>query len=196
MIEIDAKGENGFARFTVEPINYVKLVRLGASITTTNPRDVSKLLQRQRIFTQVTAYSDKGKCPFTEVELSSLSPALGKKLSRAVDEVLDQKDECQIISSDAADGVSEPILVKLGSPLTMGTETITELEFHAKTFGDIEAVFAEDHVGEQTILFIEQLAKPITSSLKLQALPSWAVEQITPNDGIFIASKILPRFLE
>lgn len=195
MIEIEAN-ENGFVKFTVEPINYVSLVRLGASLVIKNPRDTSKLMQRQRIFRQVTAYNDKGKAPFTEVELAALSPALGKRISRAVDEVLDQKDECKIISPDDADGVSAPILVKLGSPLTMGSESITELEFHAKTYGDIEAVFAEDNAGEQTILFIENMAKPITSDLKLQALPSWAVDQITPNDGIFISRFVLPRFLE
>ncbi|QIW87518.1 tail assembly chaperone [Agrobacterium phage OLIVR4] len=78
----------------------------------------------------------------------------------------------------------------------MGEESITELEFHAKTYGDIEAVFAEDNAAEQTILFIENIAKPITSNLKLQALPSWAVDQITPNDGIFISRFVLPRFLE
>lgn len=196
MIEIDAKGENGFVKFTVEPITYVNLVRLGSSLVIKNPRDTAKLMQRKRIFKQVTAYNDKGKATFTEVELSALSPSLGKRISRAVDEVLDQPNECEIISPDDADGVSAPILVKLGSPLNMGSESITELEFHAKTYGDIEAVFAEDNAAEQTILFIENMAKPITSDLKLQALPSWAVEQISPADGIFISRFVLPRFLE
>lgn len=195
MIEIQAN-ENGFTKFVVEPINFVSLVRLGNSLVIKNPRDTSKLLQRQRIFKQVTAFNEKGKAPFTEVELAALSPALGKKISRATEEVLDQENECEIISPDDADGVSAPILVKLGSPLVMGSESITELEFHAKTYGDIEAVLAEDNPSEMTIIFIESLAKPITSDLKLQALPSWAVEQITPNDGIFISRFVLPRFLE
>lgn len=196
MIEIDAKGENGFVKFVVEPINYVNLARLGSSLSVKNAREIPKLMQRQRIFKQVTAYSDKGKTNFTEVELSALSPSLGKRISRATEEVLSQENECEILSGDSADGVSEPILVKLGSPLKMGDESITELEFHAKTYGDIEAVFAEDNPAEQTILFIENVAKPITSNLKLQALPSWAVDQITPNDGIFISRFVLPRFLE
>nr|DAF77139.1 MAG TPA: tail assembly chaperone [Caudoviricetes sp.] len=196
MIEIQAEGANGFTRFTVEPINYVDLIRLGSSIVAKDKRDIGKLMQRQRIFRQVTAYNDKGKANFTEVELAALPPSLGKKISRAVDDVLEQENECEIISGQDSDGVSEPILVKLGSPLVMGSDSISELEFHAKTYGDIEAVFAEDHAGEQTILFIENLAKPITSNMKLQALPSWAVEQITPNDGIFISRFVLPRFLE
>jgi hypothetical protein len=78
----------------------------------------------------------------------------------------------------------------------MGTETIEELEFQAKTYGDIEAVLAENDGGLQSLLFIENLAKPITSNLKLQALPSWAVNQITPVDGLFIANTVMPRFLE
>jgi hypothetical protein len=196
MSEIDAKGENGFTKFVVQPINYVALARLGSSLSVKNARDIPKLMQRQRIFKQVKAYNEKGEATFTEVELSALSPALGKKISRATEEVLSQEKECEILSDETADGVSAPILVKLGSPLSMGEEKITELEFHAKTYGDIEAVFAEDNAAEQTILFIENVAKPITSNLKLQALPSWAVEQITPNDGIFISRFVLPRFLE
>lgn len=196
MIEIQAEGANGFTRFVVEPISYVKLVEITQSVVVKDRRDINKIVKRARIFQQMTAYNEKGKADFTEVELSALPPALGKKISRAVDDVLDQKEECKILSDKESDGVSEPILVKLGSPLTMGTESISELEFQAKTYGDIEAVFAENDAALQSLLLIENVAKPITSNLKLQALPSWAVNQITPMDGIFIANNILPRFLE
>jgi hypothetical protein len=196
MIEIQAEGANGFTRFTVEPISYTKFIEISQSVVVKDRKDLQKVLKRNRIFSQVTAYNEKGKADFTEIELAALPPSLGKKLVVAIDKVLDQEKGCEILSGKESDGVSEPILVKLGSPLTMGTETIEELEFQAKTYGDIEAVLAENDGGLQSLLFIENLAKPITSNLKLQALPSWAVNQITPVDGLFIANTVMPRFLE
>lgn len=93
------------------------------------------------------------------------------------------------------DGVDKAIGYELGRPIPVGQgkEPIKELEFIAKTYGDIEDVLSATDAIEQAELLIKTIAKPVHSSLT--ALPSWAVEQISVADGVIIAQKVLPLFL-
>ena len=87
------------------------------------------------------------------------------------------------------------IVKVLGTPIStgQGKDPISELEFHAQTYGDIEDVMAAPDGIQQTVKLIALVAKPLGSSLT--ALPSWAINLITVTDGITIQREILPRFL-
>lgn len=93
------------------------------------------------------------------------------------------------------DGVETAIAFELGRPIPLGPgkEPIRELEFLARTYGDIEDVLAATDAIEQTEHLIKSVAKPVHSSLT--ALPSWAIDQISTADGVTIAQKVLPIFL-
>lgn len=192
MIRID--GENK-TYFEVRPINWTRFIEISNSVSAKTTREMMTAQQRARLLEQVKHFSDSGTpLPFTAVELSALPSSIGKKLTRAAIDALDTEGEAKII--DEGDGITKPILVKLGQPLVMGETKIEELEFMAKTFGEIEAVLAHEDRGTQSIILIETVVKPVTSNLKLQALPSWAADAVAVNDGSFIAQKVLPRFLE
>ena len=93
------------------------------------------------------------------------------------------------------DGIDKAITYQLGTPIPtgQGKEPITELEFLASTYGDIEDVLAADSSLHQTAKLISTVAKPLGTSLTL--LPTWAINLITISDGMIINREILPRFL-
>lgn len=196
MIKIEGT-ESNFGYFEVRSIGWTKFVELSNSAVGKTSRELSTSIQRQRLLAQVKAFDAEGNPAksFTAVEIAALPTKIGKALVKAASEALDTKEEPAILSEDC-DGITKPILMKLAQPLVLGDEKIIELEFMAKTFGDIESVMALDNNGPQSIALIETVARPITSNLKLQALPSWAVEQISVMDGMFIAQKVMPSFLE
>lgn len=90
------------------------------------------------------------------------------------------------------DGITSPVLIKLGTPIESAGKSISELEFVAKTYGDVEAVLAETDDLSRTVALIKTLAKPVG----MLSLPSWAVGAVTIADGIFLEQNVLPRFLE
>lgn len=193
MIRVD--GENG-NYFEVRVIGWTKFIEVANSVTAKTTREMFAGQLRARVLAQTSAFDASGAAmTFTAVELSALPPKIGKELVRACDEVLNTEGEAKILTENG-DGITSPILVKLGQPLVMGEDKITELEFHAKTFGDIEMIMAHEDRGTQCVIMIETIAKPVTSNLKLQRLASWAADAVSVNDGSFIAQKVLPRFLE
>ncbi|MEY9235404.1 hypothetical protein ABIF78_007727 [Bradyrhizobium japonicum] len=94
------------------------------------------------------------------------------------------------------DGIDKAITYELGTPIPTGADKppITELEFLAKTYGDIEDILSGDSVYHQTVKLLETVAKPLGTSLT--ALPSWALNLISVADGVVINREILPRFIE
>lgn len=93
------------------------------------------------------------------------------------------------------DGIDKSIVYELGTPIPMGQgkPPLTELEFHARYYGEIEDIMSAADSIQQTMLLIETIAKPIGGTLT--ALPSWALSQIKIGDGVTISRLILPRFL-
>lgn len=192
MIKVD---DIGGGYFEVRPINFITMMRLSTEVVVKDEKETSRVVQRMRTLKQVKSFDESGKeRPFTAVEYAAMPPKIGKAIIKASSEVLDTEGEAEILLD--GDGITAPVLVKLSSPLTLGDQSISELEFHAKTFGDIEGILAESNGGKQAIIFIEELAHPVVSNLKLQRLPQWAVDQLSVIDGMFIARKVLPRFLE
>jgi hypothetical protein len=114
---------------------------------------------------------------------------------RSIDHHLDDNEGPPGKIIREGDGIDVAIAYELGKPIPtgQGKPPIAELEFIAKTYGDIEDVLAATDSIEQTSYLIKTVAKPVHSSLT--ALPSWAIDQISIADGITIAQKILPIFL-
>lgn len=189
---------DGIEYIEVRAIGFVKYAEISSTLRVVNEKDRLKMIQRKRLMEQCQAFDiDKNKIEFTESMLTQLPPRIGKRLIDLANITLGTADgEPDILSNDEADGITAPILVKLSQPLKTSKEEITELEFMAKTFGDIESACAEINPLQQTLTLISTVARPVMSSMKLQMLPSWAVDQISVIDGSFIAEHVTPRFLE
>lgn len=95
------------------------------------------------------------------------------------------------------DGSSKPILYKLGTPIGMSSgnvdASIIELEFQAKTYGDVEDILACDTDMSKTVELLRTLAVPVGTP-SLMRLPAFALDRITVADGIQIMFHITPRF--
>jgi hypothetical protein len=90
------------------------------------------------------------------------------------------------------DGISTSIVYELGTPIPVtGKEPITELEFLASTYGDVEDVLSANDSITQTAILIATVAKPPG----MLQLPSWAVDAISVGDGVTIAKLVTPHFL-
>lgn len=169
-------------------VNMIKRVLPLVNATTR----IATLINRERIKSQVKFTNAKGET-FTldDLALMKLPIPVSRKVLSALD--TDTGPAPTIIKQ--GDGVTTPILLKLGTPIkfTKG-EDIAELEFYCQYYGEIEDVLAEDLNMAQTLLLIEKAAKPVGSTL--QALPDSAIDQITVSDGAFITGMVLPRFLE
>lgn len=196
MIKIDIK-HDGIEYAEVRPIGFKAYAELAGDIVVQDPKNRLKILQRKRLLEQVTAYDASDKpVKLDDLKITQLPRNIGIRLVDASNMVLGTSGAPEILSGEDADGVTSPILMKLSQPLKTSTDEITELEFMAKTFGDIEAAYAETHPMRQAVILIESIARPVLSSVKLQALPSWAVNQLSVVDGSFIAENVMPRFLE
>jgi hypothetical protein len=152
--------------------------------------------QRERLKAQTRLFgADKKAVDLDDFTLMGLPiPA-----ARAILAVLDS-DEAragEILTPDA-DGISTPILFKLGKPIKVRDNksaedgAITEIEIQARNYGDIEAVLCESTQLSQTVELIKSCAKPAG----LLAMPAWALAELSIADGMLITTKILPRFLE
>lgn len=165
----------------------------------------TKAFQRAKRMKQVKAFNKNGDAIILDhVDFANMPRQLFVQINSALDQDGDEKG--QVISTNG-DGLYHPILYRLGTPFDfqssaesskpIGTESkIIELEFIAKTGGDIEEVLCGSNSLEQTVSLIKTCATPIGGETALQRLPSWMLNALTLQDGIEIMSKILPVFLE
>lgn len=155
--------------------------------------DFRKRVYRERIKAQAAFRTAEGKAISVNDEtLLQLPIVYAKTLYNAID--IEAAQPGEIIQD--GDGVTTPIIYRLGKPIAVkGKGEIVELEFMAKTLGDIESVLAGQSDFEQALSLIQSVARPLGSDAQLLALPTWAVAQITVPDGVTIAQKILPSFL-
>ena len=155
---------------------------------------------RLRMKKQLSAIDDKGgRHKFDDQAIMQLPIEYAKQINDKLNDQGEAEDG-QVISSADADGISSPILFRLGTPFkmvsTQGEMEIEELEFLAKTYGDVEEVLAEGFEPAQALTLIRTVAKPICPDVSLLRIPASAVSQITLSDGIDIQEKVLPRFFE
>jgi hypothetical protein len=177
---------------TVQPLSFARFAEyVGEAQGMRTPKLFEARLRRLRMARQV-AYSINGATvPLSVEEVLQLPiPA-----ARAIAARLDEGEGKAGKVTREGDGIDKSIVYELGAaiPLGAGKDPITELEFQASVFGDIEDVMAAPDSIQQTALLIATIAKPLGTSLTL--LPSWALERITVADGVTIAREVLPAFL-
>lgn len=186
-------GDKSVARFEVHPITFAKFAECvkRANEKSTMDGDVAKLLQRERYLIQLKAIgSDGATIVLDEGNLAMIPIQYAKQLRKM--SMDDGSKPGKILSE--GDGIATPILYQLGTPISSGNgKDITEIEFMAKTYGDIEDVLMSDTQIEKTMALI-RMARPV--GVELIALPSWAENQITMPDGTSIMIDILPGFIE
>jgi hypothetical protein len=156
----------------------------------TSPKTFEARLKRVRLAKQVTYYAGSVVVPVALADIANMP-------LKAVHKLLDKLDgdisSGKIIRK--GDGIDQAIVFELATPIPLGQgkPPISELEFLARTYGDVEDVLAADNQIKQTAMLIATVAKPLGSSLSL--LPDWAAKQITAADGFAIMNEVLPNFL-
>jgi hypothetical protein len=148
-------------------------------------------MRRVRMAKQVQYYINGTVMPVGILDIPKLSIIDARSIIAKLD--ADEAPAGKIVRD--GDGMDKAITYELGTPIPTGAgkPPITELEFHASTYGDVEDIMAADNGVLQTVMMIKKLGKPLGTSLT--ALPSWAIDVITISDGVFIMNEILPRFL-
>lgn len=183
-------------RIDVGPINFLSYCAAGdaASRGAKTDKDVAKHLFRERVMRQAKAFTADGAAvAFDLPALMSLPLPYAMALKRAINADAEDAKSCKMLSQ--GDGMLTPLHIELGTPLkgSAGKE-IAELEFQAQTLGQLEDFVAADGQVEKTIALLA-IAKPVGGDMSLQALPSWAIDQISLPDGAWIMEKVVPSFL-
>lgn len=172
----------GFAQF----VDYIQRAR-----DLKDSKTFEAKLKRIRLQNQVVYHANGTDVALSMEDILKLPiPA-----ARAIDVHLDTGEGLPGKIIREGDGIEKPIGYELGRPIQVGQgkDPIKELNFMAKTYGDIEDVLASTDFMEQTQFLIKTVARPVHSSLS--ALPSWAFDRISVADGVTIAQKVLPVFL-
>lgn len=180
------------AALHVARIGFKVIAEAAASADRGPDKDRSKRLFRERIKRQVRAETADGKqLELTDEHISLIPIPYAMPLRNALDTVLvDTGSKPEILSK--GDGISQPVHLKLGSPIKVSKgDPISELEIKAETLGQLEDAIVAESSQEQALAVLA-IAKPVNSSLS--TLPSWALDQITVADGVFIMTKVLPGF--
>ena len=157
----------------------------------TEPKAFETRLRRLRLSKQLNYHVNGSIVPVSPIEVLQIPL---KDVHKLIDVVETQEGVKGKVTRDG-DGIAQAITYELGTPIPQagGKPPITELEFHAVTYGDVEDVLSAPSQILQTVELINKVAKPLGTSLTV--LPSWGVNAITVADGLGIMNEILPRFL-
>lgn len=204
-------GSVAIAKFVIANINFVSYgdcvaERIKERKKTGSDMMAEKEFRHTRRMKQVTAFDKGGNIvALDRINFATMPRPLFVKINNAIDDFSEARGE---IIGEGGDGVMNPILYKLGTPLefddvnanrqVIGTEQkIIELEFIARTGGDIEEVLCYDSPMDQTIALIKTCAKPLGGGdTGLLRLPTYMIDALTLADGFQILSKVLPLFTE
>lgn len=176
----------------IKPLTYALFVEfLTEAQTMKAPKSFDARLRRLRLRKQITYYTNGSAVNVSEEDVLKMPIPTVHALTGHMD---DEEGKAGKVTT-AGNGIDKAIVYELGKPIPMGKdkEPITELEFYAKTYGEIEDVLAAPDSIQQAALLISTIAKPLGTTL-LQ-LPSWAVSQISMADGLLISREVLPHFL-
>lgn len=162
-------------------------------------------LNRARLKRQVSAVCANGQTiPLDSENIGAMPSKLFVQAFNAINKFDEPKGS---VISEGGDGVLTPIIYRLGTPFDfvdtnattrpIGTvPKIVELEFIAKTGGDIEEVMCHDNKIDQTLALIKTCATPLGGETQLMRLPSWMISSLTYKDGFDILENVLPVFTE
>jgi hypothetical protein len=152
------------------------------------PKTLEARLRRLRLAKQVIYYVNGSTTPVESDDVTMMPIPNAHMLTTHLDE--EEGGVGKIIKD--GDGIDTSIVYELGTPIpVVGKDPITELEFLAKTYGDVEDVMSATDSITQTSLLIATVAKPPG----MLQLPSWALNAISIGDGVTIARLVTPRFL-
>jgi hypothetical protein len=179
--------------FHVLKIGFKAIAEAGAAADRGPEKDRNKRLFRERMKRQVRAETADGKqLTLTNEHISIIPLPYAMPLRNALDTVLvDTEGTPEILSK--GDGIAQPVHIRLGTPIKMQKgDPISELEIRAQTLGQLEDAIVAESSQEQALAVLA-IAQPAANS-SLSVLPSWAIDQITVADGVFIMTKVLPSF--
>lgn len=190
-------GDETIGKAEIARMPFARFVALSQAVMPTlrGNQKFNVAMQRHCMIEQITLVTGAGKkVKLTSEDIGKLPPLIGCDLAAA--RFFDDETPGILLSAPNADGISAPIHYKLGMPIKAAQvgKDITELEFQARTFSDLEEITAGDSPLSQTYDMIATMGRPVGG--KLLALPSWAVDQISLADGLFIMNKVLPSFLK
>lgn len=185
-------GDTVIDEITVKSLTFMELVKIWKGL---NPRAKNTVveLNRARMRYQ-THFMASGERVMPEPEHLTALPA---KIAKSILDVLDHDggEPGQIAAS--GDGTTTPIVYRLGTPISMkqgkSTVKITELEFMASTYGELEDVMATQTEMEKAAALLQNIAVPLGGG-SLQRLPGWALDRITVADGVTVLDKVCPAF--
>lgn len=191
-------GDTVITSIKVAPLTYADFVAIWLSTVADNRSrkgSATALLQRKRLVHQVHFLAAEGRrVTPSDTDITQLPLGLAKQLVASLE--IGEGSEGAIIVD--GDGISSPILYKLGNPISAKMNgkdvSITELEFSASVYGDIEDVLATDGDIPQTLELIRKVGKPIGLG-SITSLPAWAIDRLSVADGVTIMRQVLPRFL-
>lgn len=192
-------GEAVVTDIHVAPLSFVTFVTLWAQVMTEvrgkSNASATALLQRKRIKNQVHFKVADTRVVAADNDISRLPIPVAK----AIIAELDAGEGIAGEMLNEGDGIRTPAHYRLGNPIEVesnGKKTkISELEFQAQVYGDIEDVLSADGELPQALELIRKVASPVDLET-LKSLPSWAVDRISIADGVTIMRVVLPRFLE
>jgi len=127
----------------------------------TQPADWQARVKRVRMVKQVTYFMGPAPITLSSQEVLQLPIRDTLKIQALLD--VDEGKLGKIVRE--GDGIEKAIVYELGTPVTMrsGKEpvVIRELEFFAKTYGDIEDVLAAPTLFHQGLVLLSTVAKPL-----------------------------------
>ena len=185
-------GDQRVTSITVAPLSFMQLCEIWKGLRSTGDK-VRGELQRARILQQTTFAVGDNRVQPDAAQLSKLPASVAKDIITA----LDVGSGTMGTVTSKGDGVTTPIVYKLGTPITMkqGSETvsITELEFMASTYGELEDVLAADSDAEKAKILLRDVAVPLGVK-SLNRLPGWAMDRLTTADGIGVMNNVAGLF--
>lgn len=180
-------GEKSVTSIEVNPLTFVTFFGLWTKASD------NKDLRRKRIAHQTVFKAGDEVLTLDDLSLMQMPIPISKSIIDALDTGEGVAGKI-IVEGDV---ITKPVVYKLGSPFKVkqGDKevVISELEFSAKTFGEVEDILIADAEMAQAMALITKLARPIEIP-SLMNLPGWALDRMTIADGITIMRKVLPLF--
>ena len=187
-------GEKVIDEINILPLHFADLVKTWAKAERTAGDKPEAAIQRERIKHQVHFMSGKERVVPDDAQIRLIPIGIARLVIDSLD--IGQGEIGKLLH--AGDGITDPVLYKLGTPIEMksgdkGVIKISELEFKATTYGELEDFLAAGSDSLRAMELLKTVAKPVEIE-SLMRLPGWALDKITAADGIGIIREVLPRF--
>lgn len=186
-------GEAVIDAIEVHPMLFFPLIDVWEKANNAPGNKPEVALQRARMKYQTHFKVGADRIAATDADIQKLPRTVASAILKLLDK--GQGPLGKILA--AGDGCTTPVVYQLGTPVEMKkqtgeTVTISDLEFMAETYGEVEDILAAANDLAKAGELIKRLGKPIGSNLAL--LPGWALDRLTVADGIQVMRLVLPSF--